>query len=149
MDKNKIARSNEKSYDVRRTLTQLFSTIDYNKELNLESFTESKSIPRCAEEYVELAKNNKNYMSFSSYYLWFLIDEFGFKVTDVKSIITFNKHLRFGNFVNHCMHERQKAICKEQELKAELKNTTDPNKIAEIERGIKSAKILNLYYKNN
>ena len=148
MDKNEIGRSNDKSYDVRRTLTQLFSTIDYNKDLNLESFNDAKPIPRCAEEYVELAKNNTNYMGFSSYYLWFLIDEFGFKVTDVKSIITFNKHLRFGNFVNHCMNERQKAICREQELKAELKLTTDPVKTEDLECAIRAAKVINLYYKN-
>ena len=49
MDKNEIGRTNTKGYDVRRTLTQLFSTIDYNKDLNLESFNDAKPIPRCAE----------------------------------------------------------------------------------------------------
>ena len=73
-------------------------------------------------------------MGFSSYYLWFLIDEFGFKITDVKSIITFNKHTKFGNFVNHCMNERQKAICKEQELEAKLKCLFEEKSQIESER---------------
>ena len=75
MDKNEIGRTNTKGFDVRRTLTQLFSTVDYNKELNLESIDDASSIPKDSNDYVKLAKKSKSYMSFSSYYLWFLIDE--------------------------------------------------------------------------
>ena len=84
--------------------------------MNLESIDDASSIPKDSCDYVKLAKKSKSYMSFSSYYLWFLIDEFDFKITDIKSIITFNKHLRFGNFVQSCMNARQRAICEEAKL---------------------------------
>ena len=56
------------------------------------------------------------YMTFSSYYLWFLIDQFGFIVEDVKSIITFSKHLAFNKFVKTCMNRRQDAMIEGNKL---------------------------------
>ena len=49
------------------------------------------------------------YMYFSSYYLWFLMDNFNFIIEDVEWIATFSKHDKFNYFVNDCMERRQNA----------------------------------------
>jgi hypothetical protein len=50
------------------------------------------------------------YMTFSSYYLWFLIDDCHFIIDDIKQLITFNKHIKFNTFVNEFMNKRIEAI---------------------------------------
>jgi hypothetical protein len=50
------------------------------------------------------------FMTFSSYYLWTLIDDFNFVVTDIKSVITFNAKDQFGGFINTLFGKRVKAI---------------------------------------
>ena len=49
-------------------------------------------------------------MVISSYYLWFLIDTFNFKIEDIKYLLVFSKHDKFNKFVNECMTNRCKAI---------------------------------------
>ena len=46
-----------------------------------------------------LLSTHDQYMSFSSYYLWFLIDTCHFIIDDVQSIILFDKHTGFNKFV--------------------------------------------------
>jgi hypothetical protein len=46
------------------------------------------------------------FMSFSSYYLWFLVDECHFIIDDIRSIIYFTKHAAFSPFVNEFMLKR-------------------------------------------
>ncbi|KAA6375763.1 MAG: hypothetical protein EZS28_028710 [Streblomastix strix] len=48
-------------------------------------------------------------MSFSSSHLWFLIDDCHFIIDEVKSIMTFSKHLPFAPFVQHFSQQRIKA----------------------------------------
>jgi hypothetical protein len=55
-------------------------------------------------------KNGTDYMTFSSYYLWFLIDDCHFIIDDIQEIATFSKHLGFNKFVNGFMHDRQTAM---------------------------------------
>ena len=50
------------------------------------------------------------YTVISSYYLWFLIDTFDFKIEDIKYLLIFSKHDKFNYFVNECMKNRCKAI---------------------------------------
>ena len=50
------------------------------------------------------------YMSFSSYYLWFLMDRCHFVIDDIRYIVTFVKHDGFNNFVNEFMSNRQHAM---------------------------------------
>jgi hypothetical protein len=57
-----------------------------------------------------LLSTHDTFMSFSSYYLWFLIDRCHFIIDDIKSIITFTKHDRFNAFVNDFMNNRIKAM---------------------------------------
>jgi hypothetical protein len=57
-----------------------------------------------------LLSAHDQFMSFSSYYLRFLIDKCYFIIDDIKSIITFTKHDRFGNFVNEFMINRIEAM---------------------------------------
>ena len=45
------------------------------------------------------------YMTFSNYYLWFLIDH-GLKIVDIKSISLYTAHDGFNNFVNEFMGKR-------------------------------------------
>ncbi|KAA6366640.1 MAG: hypothetical protein EZS28_037833 [Streblomastix strix] len=48
-------------------------------------------------------------MSFSSYYLWFLIDDCHFIIDDVKQLILFNKHDGFKPFVKEFIGKRTQA----------------------------------------
>ncbi|KAI5546883.1 CBG23764 family [Trichomonas vaginalis G3] len=57
----------------------------------------------------QLASTHGEYMSFSSYYLWYLIDRFHFIIDDVKSILTFAKNTCFHDFANEFMRVRQEA----------------------------------------
>jgi hypothetical protein len=52
------------------------------------------------------------YMSFSSYYLWYLIDRFGFVIDDVTEMSVFyiNENGLFTKFTIQLMEERMKAI---------------------------------------
>lgn len=92
-------------------LTQTFSTHPYTyyeKNSFNEHFEESyNNLLTNVEEF--LPKQDE-YMTFSSYYLWFLIDEFGLVIEDIREICIFNKHLAFGEFFNKKMNRRQEAI---------------------------------------
>jgi hypothetical protein len=57
-----------------------------------------------------LLSTHDTFMSFSSYYLWFLIDRCHFIIDDIKSIITFTKHDKFNSFVNEFMSNRIRAM---------------------------------------
>ena len=52
---------------------------------------------------------NDEYMSFSSYYLWILMDRFHFVIDDVKTLLVFDKNTCFNKFANTFMENRQKA----------------------------------------
>ena len=45
------------------------------------------------------------FMAFSSYYLWFLLD-LGLVITDIKTVITYTAHKAFRSFVNDHMQKR-------------------------------------------
>jgi DNA polymerase elongation subunit (family B) len=51
------------------------------------------------------------YVSFSSYYLWFLIDNFGFEIEHTKKMRIFYKNEKglFTEFTENLMKERRKA----------------------------------------
>ncbi len=57
----------------------------------------------------QLLSTHGEFMPFSSYYLWFLIDRCHFVIDDVKSIITFTKHDKFNAFTSELMNKRQDA----------------------------------------
>ena len=57
----------------------------------------------------QLADTNDEYMSFSSYYLWYLMDRFHFIIDDIKTLLVFDKNTCFNNFANTFMANRQKA----------------------------------------
>ena len=94
-------------------LTQTFSTHPYTPYERCNKFAESIKNGSFDEESNQyyLPKQNE-YMIFSSYYLWFLIDEFDLIIEDISEICTFTKHLAFGNFFNKKMNRRQEAILK-------------------------------------
>jgi hypothetical protein len=50
------------------------------------------------------------WMAFSTYYLWLLIDFFHFKITDIRTIITFDASPCFHEFVNTIMSKRIETI---------------------------------------
>lgn len=50
-----------------------------------------------------------DWMSFSSYYLWYLMDRFGFVIDEIKTLLIFEKNLCFNKFANLFMETRQKA----------------------------------------
>ena len=62
------------------------------------------------EKLTMLLSTHDQYMSFSSDYLWFLIDTCHFFIDDIKSIIYFSKHDKFNKFVKTFTNERIKNI---------------------------------------
>ena len=58
-------------------------------------------------------------MSFSSYYLWYLMDKFHFIIDDIQTLITFNKNTCFNPFVDGFTKNRQKAKLNRQQGKDE------------------------------
>jgi len=72
-----------------------------------------------------LFSTHDKFMSFSSYYLWFLMDQFGFIIDDMDYFITFDKHLGFNKFVTTFMNDRI-----ENGIKAKNKGVDTMRKIA-------------------
>ena len=54
----------------------------------------------------QLLSTYNDFMSFSSYYLWFLIDTCGFVVEDIKVLFLYDKHEGFNRFVKEMMSKR-------------------------------------------
>ena len=65
------------------------------------NYMASNNLPTDKEErkLTMLLSTHNQYMSFSSYYLWFLIDTCHFIIDDIQSIILFDKHTGFNKFV--------------------------------------------------
>ncbi|KAA6374147.1 MAG: hypothetical protein EZS28_030325, partial [Streblomastix strix] len=56
-----------------------------------------------------LTSTMEEFMAFSSYYLWFLIDDCHFIIDDVKQIVLFNKHDQFNSFIKEFTKNRIEA----------------------------------------
>jgi hypothetical protein len=66
-------------------------------------------VDRKVRKLTQLTDTHDEYMVFSSYYLWFLIDTCGFVIDDVKDMYVFTKHRAFNGFVKEFMKKRQEA----------------------------------------
>ena len=73
----------------------------------------------------QLADTYGEYMSFSSYYLWYLIDRFHFIIDDIKSLIVFNKQDEFGAFVVDFSIHRWKHMINKSPQEKFFKNCTN------------------------
>jgi hypothetical protein len=91
----------------------------------LEITTDRKTIGDCMYDYMKdnglqtdkkesklvmLLSTHGKYMSFSTYYLWFLLDYCHLVINDIRSIILFTKHDRFRPFVTEFMEKRIECI---------------------------------------
>jgi hypothetical protein len=65
-----------------------------------------KRKPRVETKMTQLCSTLGTVMSFSSYYLWFLIDTCHFVIDDIQSLILFEKHDAFKPFVQDMMNKR-------------------------------------------
>ena len=70
-------------------------------------------------KFTQLADTNGEFMSFSSYYLWYLMDKFHFVIDDIQTLIIFNKNTCFNSFVDGFTKNRQKAKLNKQQGKDE------------------------------
>ena len=61
---------------------------NYMKKNGMKTDTKERKL-------TQLADTNGEYMSFSSYYLWYLMDKFHFVIDDIQTLITFNKKYLF------------------------------------------------------
>ena len=66
-------------------------------------------IDKKERKLTQLASTGDEYMSFSSYYLWYLMDRFHFVIDDIQTLLVFDKNTCFGEFANTFMENRQKA----------------------------------------
>jgi hypothetical protein len=64
---------------------------------------------RKERKLTQLLNTHNEFMTFSSYYLWFLIDTCHFIIDDIKEIYVFDKHRAFNTFVTEFMTKRQLA----------------------------------------
>ena len=62
--------------------------------------------PEHTRKLTQLLSTHGQFMTFSTYYLWFLVDRCHFVIEDVKSIIWFNRHRAFNGFVKNIMNKR-------------------------------------------
>ena len=67
---------------------------------------------RHQRKLTQLLSTHNEYMSFSSYYLWFLIDTCGFIVEDIKVLFLYDKHGGFNRFVKEMMNKRIEEMSK-------------------------------------
>ncbi|KAA6403839.1 MAG: hypothetical protein EZS28_000632 [Streblomastix strix] len=68
------------------------------------------SVNKQVTKLTSLLSTHDEFMSFSSYYLWLLIDYFLFIIDDVEEIVLFNKHTAFKSFVEVMAEKRQQAM---------------------------------------
>ena len=85
--------------------------IDYWRKVNGGEVKTDKTVKKLTQTYGTFGYNGEfdEYQVFSSYYLWFLIDQFGFVVDDIRYIATFTKHTAFNKFVTRCANKRVMA----------------------------------------
>ena len=85
--------------------------IDYYRKVNGGEVKTDKTVKKLTQTYGTFGYNGEfdEYQVFSSYYLWFLIDQFGFVVDDIRYIATFTKHTAFNKFVTRCANKRVMA----------------------------------------
>ena len=76
------------------------------------------SIDKEERKLTQLLDTCNQFMTFSNYYLWFLIDH-GLVLTDVKSVSTYTAHTGFNSFVTTFMKKRQDLLSNDaSEIKA-------------------------------
>ncbi|KAA6370182.1 MAG: hypothetical protein EZS28_034290 [Streblomastix strix] len=68
------------------------------------------SVNKQVTKLTSLLSTHDEYMSFSSYYLWLLINYCHFIIDDVEEIILFTKHTAFKSFVEVMAEKRQQAM---------------------------------------
>ncbi|KAA6374210.1 MAG: hypothetical protein EZS28_030263 [Streblomastix strix] len=76
----------------------------YNHMKNNNVKTDQKQ-----RKLTNLTSTMGEYMAFSSYYLWFLIDDCHFIIDDVRQIVLFNKHDQFNSFIKEFTKNRIEA----------------------------------------
>jgi hypothetical protein len=76
---------------------------------DLMTFVNGKVPTGAHKKLTMLLSTHGEWMSFSSYYLWFLIDCCHFIIDDVRYIIYFTKHTGFNAFVKEMMAKRVEA----------------------------------------
>jgi hypothetical protein len=76
---------------------------DYMKKNNIKADQKESKLTM-------LLSTHNQFMSFSSYYLWFLIDYCHLIIDDIRSIILFTKHDKFNSFVTEFMNKRIECI---------------------------------------
>jgi hypothetical protein len=79
---------------------------------SLETLKSETISPKQNRRYSQLMTTMGLYMPFSSYYLWYLIDLFGFAIDDVTEMSVFyaNENGLFTKFTIQLMEERMKVI---------------------------------------
>jgi hypothetical protein len=66
-------------------------------------------VDRTTRKLTQLTDTHDTFMTFSSYYLWFLIDTCHFIIDDVKEMYVYTKHTGFKTFVERYTRKRQMA----------------------------------------
>ncbi|KAA6385821.1 MAG: hypothetical protein EZS28_018652, partial [Streblomastix strix] len=68
------------------------------------------SVNKLVTKLTSLLSTHDEFMSFSSYYLWLLIDYCHFIIDDVEEIVLFTKHTAFKSFVEVMAEKSQQAM---------------------------------------
>jgi hypothetical protein len=72
------------------------------------NYMKENKIPtdRKERKLTQLLSTNNEYMTFSNYYLWFLMDTCHFVIDDINDLYTFTKNRAFNPFVEEFMRKR-------------------------------------------
>jgi hypothetical protein len=83
---------------------------DYGRFINLPPIFRNIILPNTKErKLTHLLSTMNQYMVFTNYYLWFLLDRFNFIIDDVKELSTYTKHTGFNGFTTHFYNRRLEA----------------------------------------
>ncbi|KAA6381609.1 MAG: hypothetical protein EZS28_022864 [Streblomastix strix] len=94
-----ILRNYEFTTDERTIGSYMYNHMKYN---NVKTDQKQRKL-------TNLTSTMEEYMAFSSYYLWFLIDDCHYIIDDVKQIVLFNKHDQFNSFIKEFTKNRIEA----------------------------------------
>ncbi|KAA6393950.1 MAG: hypothetical protein EZS28_010525 [Streblomastix strix] len=101
-----------------RKLTQNNSIEQIGEFLYNKMKSQGLTVDKPTTKLTSLLSTHNQFMCFTSYILWFLIDYCNFIIDDIDSIAQFDKHLGFESFACTMMNKRQDAISQHNDTKS-------------------------------
>ncbi|KAA6361857.1 MAG: hypothetical protein EZS28_042616, partial [Streblomastix strix] len=115
----------EKHINSHINLAPIWRKLTYNnsiEQIGVFMYNKMKSqrltVDKPTTKLTSLLSTHNQFMCFTNYILWFLIDYCNFIIDDIDSIALFDKHLGFESFACTMMSKRQDAISQHNDTKS-------------------------------